>query len=360
MSSEINKTENILIVDDDATALAFLSNVVKRANFNVRTVNRVEKAIQAVNEKLPDLIILDVTMPGISGFEYCAMLKKDPGTADIPVLFISGIDSRNERIKGFELGAVDFISKPFDIEEVTFRINTQIEFRRMRKELEDSNRKYHELMTGQIDEFLIEYKRMINAISILTEDVIGEDEREHFKVIGDNAHKLSLALQLLPEYENQITNEFITIISNVASLHDIGKLYVPSDIVNRAGELSPQEEEILKTHTVLGAEKLERVKNIYKNNSYLEMAQEIAMYHHENWDGSGYPKGISGTGIPLSARIIRIINNFGYRVIHQKKQFGKIDREAVFEDMRLDSGKKFDPDILNIFLKIKRQIKTPV
>lgn len=355
-----NKTENILIVDDDATALAFLSNVIKRANYIARTVDRVEKAIQAVDEKLPDLIILDITMPGISGFEYCTMLKKNPKTADIPIVFISAVDSRSERIKGFELGAVDFISKPFDIEEVTFRINTQIQFRRMRKELEDSNRKYHELMAGQIDEFLVEYKHMINAISILTEDVISEEEREHFKVIGNNAHKLALALQLLPEYENQITNEFITIISTVASLHDIGKLYISSQIVNKAGDLSPEEEEILKTHTVLGAEKLERIKNIYKNNSYLEMAQEIALNHHENWDGSGYPNGISGTEIPLSARIIRVVNNFGYRIIKQKKMYGEIDREAIFEDMRLDGGKKFDPDILKIFLKIKRQIKTPV
>lgn len=354
-SERRNQTANILIVDDVIANLVLLTEMIKKTGYIARPVTSVKQAMQAIEAFIPHLILLDISMPEIDGFEYCEMLKKDPKTRDIPIIFISALNSPEDKIRGFKLGAVDFIAKPFEEEEVKLRVNTHLKIYQMQQELEMYNRKLHKLVNEQINKISQEQRNIIYAMAKLSEakdDATGN----HLENIGQNCRLIAMSLQFSPKFERVITNDFIETIEFAAPLHDIGKITIPDRVLLKPGKLTPEEMEIMRTHSEVGAKTLMEIYSHNEQNSFIKMAIDIAYYHHERWDGTGYPKGLKGSEIPLSARIMAVADVYD-TLVNERCYKSAYSHEKSMEIMNEESGKSFDPDIIEVFNKIQRQLK---
>ncbi len=350
-----NQKENVLIVDDVTANLVILTDIIKKAGYVARPVTSVKQAMEAVDALLPDLILLDVTMPEIDGFEYCGMLKKNVKTRDIPVIFISAITTQESKEKGFNMGAVDFILKPFEAQEVYLRVNTHLKLYRMQRELENYNRQLQKTIAAQIRKMNEEQRLIMYAMAKLAESRDNADS-SHLENVGKNARMLALSLQFSPKFTKLISNEFADTIEQASPLHDIGKVLIPDRILLKPGKLTPEEMEVMKSHSKIGAETLESIYSMSEKNPALEMAIDIARYHHEKWDGTGYPEGLKGTEIPLAARITAIVDVYDILVSVRCYKSAYTHEEAM-KIINDDAGKSFDPDIVEVFNKVQKQLK---
>lgn len=346
---------NILIVDDIKANLVVLSEMICNLGYIARPVISVKHAIEAIETLAPYLILLDVSMPEMGGFEFCELLKKNVNTRDIPIIFISALSQSKDRIRGFQLGAVDYISKPFELEEVSLRINTHLRIYKLQREMELYNKKLFKIINDQTRKINQEQVRILQAMICLA---IKRDKTrsEHIDRVGKNCSKLAMGMQLSPLYKGLITNCFVDSIEHASIVHDIGKVAIPDNILMKNGPLSPEEMEVFQTHTVLGANALKEVFSYNEHSEFYKMAIDIVLYHHEHWDGSGYPEGLRGTNIPLSARIVAVVDAYDEVLISQ----GKVSDGALRNAMNYindGSGTKFDPDIVGIFNKIFNQLK---
>ena len=346
---------NILIVDDVTSNLAILAQMIKSLGYIARPVTSVKQALMAIEVSMPQLILLDISMPDINGFEFCEMLKKDASTKEIPIIFISALNSAEDKIKGFQLGAVDFISKPFEIEEVTMRINTHLKIYRMHQELEVYNKHLHKVVNDQMVKMKAQQKSIIYALTNLSE-AREDPSGRHLEHIRCNSKTLALAMQLSPKFEKEINSAFIDNIEMASMLHDLGKIAIHDSILLKEGELTEEEMAEVRKHTTIGARTLEEIMNGSEDEGFFKMATEIAHSHHEHWDGSGYPEGLSGTEIPLAARIVTVIDIYD-ALISEKCYKKAYSHEYSVGLMKEEAGKVFDPDILDIFLKIQNRIK---
>lgn len=357
MSNSVSMSElpNILIVDDVPTNLMILSDMVRELGYMPRPVISVMQAQDAINKKMPNLILLDISMPDITGFEYCTMLKKDVKTKDIPVIFISALDSLEDKVKGFQLGAVDYIAKPFEKEEMSVRLATHLKIYRMQQELESYNKRLYKMVNDQLRLAVEEQKNILRALAYVAE-AKGDESGSHLPMIGTNCRLLALSLQLSPKFEKQITSSFIDEIELASQLHDIGFVAIHDSIQFKEEELTPKEWDVLKTHTELGATQLEEIYQRGAKSDFMKMAIDIARYHHENWDGSGYPYGLAGERIPLAARIVKVIDC--YDVLNRDRCYRKAyTLEESLAIMRKENGQQFDPSIMQVFEKVQKQLK---
>lgn len=348
-------TANILIVDDAASNLVILTEIIKKAGYLPRPVTNAKQAMHAMKVSLPQLILLDVAMPGMDGFEFCEVLKREEWTKDIPVIFISGLDSPEERQQGFEMGAVDFITKPFVSAEVISRIHTHLRLFKMQKELEGEKKQFHKRVKERVKQIKEEQLRMIYALAQLSEsrdDAIGE----HLEHVGMGCKLLAQSLQAYPMFQEEITQEFIEDIELAAPLHDIGKIKIPDRILLKPGKLTYEEMEIMKTHTELGAKSLMDIYSSAGQSELINMAIDIVYYHHEKWDGSGYPLRLKGKDIPLSARIMAVIDVYDTLTSERcyKEAFSHEDSVEIINE---NAGTSFDPDIVKVFNKIQNQLR---
>lgn len=306
-------------------------------------------------KKLPNLILLDISMPDITGFEYCTMLKSDVKTRDIPVIFISALDAMEDRIKGFRLGAVDYISKPFEKEEVNVRLATHLKIYQMQQELENYNRRLYKMVNDQMRMVAEEQKNILRALANLVE-AKGDEPGSHIQMLGTNSRLLSMSLQFSPKFDKQITTSFVDEIELAAQLHDIGFIAISDTVRFKEGDLTKEEWEELKDHAEIGAKHLEEIYKQGSKNDFMKMAIDIARYHHENWDGSGYPYGLSGEEIPLAARIVKVVDC--YDVLNRNRCYRPAySMEESLEIMRQETGQQFDPSIMEIFEKVQKQLK---
>lgn len=346
---------NILIVDDVPANLMILSDMIKDLGYIPHPVTSVKKAQEAVEKKLPNLILLDISMPDITGFEYCTMLKNDVKTRDIPVIFISALDAMEDRVKGFQLGAVDYISKPFEKEEVKVRLATHLKIYQMQQELENYNHRLYKMVNDQMRMVAEEQKNILRALANLVE-ARGDEPGSHLQMLGTNSRLLAMSLQFSPKFDKQITASFIDEIELAAQLHDIGFIAISDNVRFKEEELTEEEWESLKTHAEIGAKHLEEIYEQGSKNDFMKMAIDIARYHHENWDGSGYPNGLSGEEIPLAARIVKIVDC--YDVLNRNRCYRPaFSMEESLEIMRQETGQQFDPSIMEIFEKVQKQLK---
>ena len=355
MALQEKKTENVLIVDDVVANLVVLTDIVKKSGYIARPVTSVKLAMDAIEAKQPDLILLDITMPDIDGFEYCAMLKKNIKTRDIPVIFISAMTTSETKEKGFLIGGVDFIEKPFEEREVSLRIGTHLKLYRMQRELEEYNRQLQKTINAQIRKMNEQQHLVIFALAKMAEgrDMTSENHTEN---VGKNARMLAMSLQFSPKFAREITNEFVDMIEMVAPLHDLGKITIPDRILLKAGKLTPAEMEIMKTHSSLGADSLREIYEKSPENPMLKMAIDITQNHHERWDGSGYPNGLAGTAIPLAARITAVVDVYD-TLCSERCYKEAYSHERAIEIINEEAGKSFDPDIIEVFNKVQRQLK---
>lgn len=346
---------NILIVDDVNANLVILTEMIRNAGYIARPVTSAHQAVSAIEALTPHLILLDISMPDMNGLEFCTELKKNAATREIPIIFISALNSTEDKIKGFQLGAVDYIAKPFEVEEVSVRINTHLKIYKMQQELEDYNKKLYKIINDQARKIYEEQKNIIHALTKLLAKrrITAEAHRER---VAKNCRLLAMSLQLTPQYKDQITSSFIDTIELAAPLHDIGKAAISDSILLKPTELTREEREIMETHCTIGADTLKEIYSHNEHNEFIRMAIDIAWFHHENWDGTGYPKGLKGEDIPLSARIVSIVES--YDMLISERSYGKIySYEEGLKIINDEMGIKFDPNIVMIFNKIQQQIR---
>lgn len=332
-----------------------MSGIIRNEGYIARPVTSVRQAVNAIEIMPPSLILMDISMPDIDGYVFCSMLKKNAITRDIPVIFISALNSVEDRVKGFRAGAVDYISKPFDIEEVTFRINIHLKMYKSKHELEINNKKLYTIINNQIKKIYEEQKNVMNAIAMIAahKDVYIAPHLDH---VGKNSRLLAMSLQLSSKYSSMITAGFMEVIELAAPLHDIGKMIINKSSLQSKEDIIFDKNEYIKSHVLTGATLLKDIYSTNEQNEFIKLSIEIAKYHHENWDGTGYLEGLSGTDIPLSARIVSIVNQ--YDLLVNDMNYGKAHSPG--ECVRIineGSGTLFDPDIVEVFNKIHNQLK---
>ncbi|HEX2946143.1 MAG TPA: HD domain-containing phosphohydrolase [Clostridia bacterium] len=342
-----SKSFNILIVDDTAANLQILSSILRAQGYKVRPVPSGKLALKAVETQKPDLILLDIMMPDINGFEVCRKLKNNPEYCEIPVIFISALTQADEKVEAFNAGGVDYVTKPFNLEEVQARVSTHLKLSRLQLQLEEQNKNLQSLVMEQVKELWDSQMAMIFALARLAESRDIETGK-HLERVQSFCKRLSLQLLQDGLYLSEINDEFLTNIYHASPLHDIGKVSIPDSIMLKPARLTPVEFEVMKTHSELGAKTLEDVLSLYPGNPFVKMGIDIARYHHEKWDGTGYPNGLKGTGIPLAARIMAIVDV--YDALRSKRCYKQsISHEESCRIINAGKDTHFEPSIVDAF-----------
>lgn len=345
----------VMIIDDVRVNLRLLGSIIESMGYETVSYQSAVAAIEALKTEAPSLILLDALMPDMDGFEFCQEIKKNVKTRDIPVIFISASMDAEDKKKGFEAGAVDYITKPFERSEVVARAGLQIKMYEMQQQLVQNTARLNRLVMEQNHKIEEEKKMLLYVLAKVAE---GRDSLtvNHISNVEYNSRILAQSLQFSPKFEKIIFNSFIDTIGVASTLHDIGKISVPDSVLLKPDKLSDEEMEVIKAHSSKGAEFLRNIVLETSENEFLKMAIEIAEYHHEKWDGSGYPHGLKGEEIPLSARIVHIIDV--YDTIRGERCYkDAFSDEECCRIMSEGAGTDFDPDIIEVFNKIRGQLK---
>ncbi|MFP6583970.1 MAG: response regulator, partial [Candidatus Hydrogenedentota bacterium] len=309
---KVRNGTNIMIVDDTPANLRLLDGMLGDEGYSVRPFPSGRFALKAALHDPPDLILLDINMPEMNGFEVCRELKSDPKTKDIPVIYISALDDVKDKIEAFETGGVDYITKPFQFDEVQARVETHLQLRYLQMELERHNNQLEILVDEKVKEVLNAKEEISQAqlATIVAMSKIAEsrddDTGKHIERVQAFCRIISERMSTKPKCQEIINEEYIGNLVQASPLHDIGKVGIPDSILCKPGKLTDEEFDIMRTHTTLGSETLEAVRSEYPNNSFINMGIDIARSHHEKWNGKGYPDGLAGDDIPLCARIMAI------------------------------------------------------
>jgi putative two-component system response regulator len=345
------KQGDILIVDDTPDNLRVLWELLRSEGYGVRAVPDGAMALESAATKPPDLILLDIMMPRMDGFEVCRRLKADENLRAIPVIFLSALNDVDAKLKAFSMGGVDYIGKPFQFAEVRARVDTHLRLRRLQVELETHNLHLTELVKAQVREISDSQMATIFALAKLAESRDGETGR-HIERVQLYCRLLAGTLAEQPAYRGRIEESFIENIFLASPLHDIGKVAIRDHILLKQGELTVDEFEEMKQHTTLGAQTLEAVRQRYPSNEFLRLGIEIALGHHERWDGTGYPMGLRGAAIPLSARIMAVADS--YDAARSRRCYKPaLTHAECCGALAKRSGSYLDPDLCRAFEEVQ-------
>lgn len=346
---------DILIVDDLDVNVAILQEIIKTMGYHPIAAGSAREALETIKARRPQLILLDISMPDMNGYELCEVLKRSKRTRDVPIIFISAMDSRDDRVRGFKAGAVDFIPKPFEPMEVRMRVENHLKIYKMQMEMEAYNYRLNHLVNEQMERIENEQKNILLALAKVTE---GRDNAtgNHLENISYNSRVLAQSLSFSPVFEKEISAEFIEKIGVASMLHDIGKIQIPDEILLKPSQLDHNERKIIKQHSEIGAHILEEIYASTENNDFLPLAINIARYHHERWNGTGYPEGLKGREIPIGARIVSLIDIYDtltgercYKTAYSTEESLTIIKEC--------KEIYFDPDIVDVFMHIYKQLR---
>ncbi|MBV8660211.1 MAG: two-component system response regulator [Burkholderiales bacterium] len=346
--------QTILIVDDTPENISVLSALLKD-RYRTKVATSGFKALEiAAGTPAPDLILLDIMMPGIDGYETCRRLKQDMATAEIPVIFLTARSQIEDEELGLKVGAVDYITKPISPPIVIARVKTHLALKSAQQFLRNQNQHLEHLVFERTHQLARMQDATILAMASLAETRDNETGN-HIRRTQNYVAALARALQDHPRFKRVLTRENIELLYKSAPLHDIGKVGVPDRILLKPGKLDDEEWEIMKLHTVYGRDAILQVeKHLGGSNSFLTFAREIAHYHQEKWDGSGYPEGLAGDQIPVSARLMAVADVYDALISKRVYKPAFPHHEAV-ELMRKGRGQHFDPDVLDAFLSIEDQ-----
>lgn len=296
----------VLVVDDTPENLQLMNGLL-RGQYKVRLATHGGIALElAHQDPQPDLILLDIMMPGLDGYEVCKRLKADSGTRSIPVIFLTALSQEMDEQRGFRDGCVDYITKPFCPDIVLARVATHVALKRASDLLVDHNRSLRKEVERQTREV-----QKVQDVTILIMASLAETRdnetgmhlrrtQNYMKILAEHLHQNS-------PYASQLDEEVIELLYKSTPLHDIGKVGIPDHILLKPGKLTPEEFRVMQKHSELGAHIISEAEKLLDTpSSFLRYAREIAYYHHENWDGSGYPIGLKGEAIPLSARLMSV------------------------------------------------------
>ena len=345
----------ILVVDDEKF---YLDVVVELLNGDFKVVVAMDgdQALRrAEADPLPDLILLDVMMPDMSGYEVCKQLKANPITKDIPVIFLTVKSEVTDEVQGFELGAVDYILKPVSPPIIKARVATHLALNRARRQLADHNH----LLEEKVEERTAELSRTKNVaiycMASLAETRYAETGK-HILRTQNYVRILANGLKDHPRFSDYLSDEIIQMLYKTSPLHDIGKVGVPDHILLKPGKLTPDEWVEMKKHAFYGHEALRRAEEELGSTDFVQMAREIAYTHHEKWDGSGYPRGLKGIEIPVSGRLMAVADVYDALISHRVYKSPCPHEEAV-ESIVQASGSHFDPDVVDQFISLQKEFQ---
>ena len=343
----------ILVVDDAPDSIEPIVNCLHKADFRTRIATRGERALQlAASTPVPDLILLDVTMPDMDGYEVCSRLMNNPATASIPVIFLSIRNEELDEQRGFDAGAVDYITKPISPPLVLTRIRNHLTLKAASDFLRDRNAYLEQEVGRRTRELALLQDATIVAMASLAETRDNETTH-HIRRTQLYLRTLARHLQHHPRFAAELSDHNIDLMYKSAPLHDIGKVGVPDRILLKPGELTPAEFEIMKRHTTLGRDAISKAETLFGvSSSFLRFAKEIAYSHQEKWDGSGYPQGLAGERIPLAARLMAVADSYDGLISQRvyKKAHSHAEAVAILAAHR---GTHFDPDIIDAFLEVQ-------
>lgn len=352
-----NKTKavpRILIVDDVEANRFVLRDIISDMGYQPVLTENGAQALRMVEHIKPQLIILDIAMPEMDGYEVCQKIKSDPATREIPIIFISAFDDPADIVKGFSLGGEDYVTKPFIPEVVKARVGMHLKLYEVSRDMTEMNRQLQQAISEQLRQMEMERRSVLYALIRVARENACYDE-EHMERVSYNCRKLTEAMQLSAVFGHLISDNYIDMIELAAPLCDLGNLAIPTNILQKQGTLTSEEQAVMRTHTVIGARVLRDVGAIGNDNGFIRMAVEIANYHHENWDGTGYPEGKKGESIPLSAQIVSVVS--AYCALTEERTYrGNYDPAEALEIMEKDGENKFNPEIFWILKKIVRQL----
>jgi putative two-component system response regulator len=343
-----NLQSTVLIVDDASESLTVLSNLLL-PHYRVLVATSGEVGLRlATSSPKPDLILLDVMMPGQDGYAVLASLRNNPATADIAVIFLTALAEPQDVERGLRLGAADYITKPFIPLVVLARVRTQLEAKQARDWMKNQNTLLEAEIARRMAENDLTQRVSIRALAHLAETRDLETGK-HILRTQAYVQQLALGLQLHPRFANALTPHGIEMLSRSAPLHDIGKVGIPDHILLKQGRLTPAEVAIMRTHAKLGSDAIELAeRDIDRPLPFLSVAKEIAHWHHEKWDGSGYPDGLAGDTIPVAARIMALADVFDALISTRTYKPG-LPYAQAHDIIMAGRGLHFDPDITDAF-----------
>lgn len=353
---DFTKKATILVVDDTSDNLALMSNLLK-TDYKVKVANSGERALKiAASENVPDLILLDVMMPGMDGYEVCQLLKSNPATRHIPVIFLTGKTAVEDEKRGLEMGAVDYLTKPISPPIVLARVKIHLDLKAHSDFLRDKNDFLEMEVSRRTEEVMAIQDVTILAMASLAE-TRDTDTGNHIRRTQFYVKALAENLRTHPRFAATLTEHYIQMLFKSAPLHDIGKVGIPDRILLKPGRFEPEEFEIMKTHTTLGRDAIEHAeKQLGMKVKFLSMAKEIAYSHQEKWDGSGYPQGLAGEAIPLSARLMALADVYDAMISNRVYKAGMPHEKAVGIIIE-GRGTHFDPDVVDAFIGLQNQFQ---
>ena len=337
----------ILIVMENVEELGYILDNLKDS-FQIATLNKAKGVLEYVKKHSPNLILIDSILPDKSGIELCRELKDDQYNMSAPLIMVSTDRSKESEAKALECGVIDYIQKPLNFRILKSRMDNAIN--------SNLNQKYlKELIQIRTHELEKIQNNMIHTISIISEY---RDPETAAHILRTKNYVLAISQKLRenPKYSTMLTPNMIKTIYEVAPLHDIGKIIIPDSVLLKPGTFSEEEYTVMKKHTNYGAYIIELIEKGTEENFYLEIAHNLVHYHHEKWDGTGYPEGLKGSRIPLSARIMAVADTFD-ALINKRSYREAFSFDEALKKLDEEKGRALDPDVVDAFLSVEEIIR---
>jgi len=342
----------ILVVDDTPTNIDVAKNILSEQYFVQAAING-EMALKIIEKNRPDLILLDIIMPGIDGYHVCQQLKTNPKTHDIPIIFLTVKADVEDEMKGLGLGAVDYITKPISPPILKERVKTHLTLKKAQDYLKFQNEILEEKVLKRTEQMEELQDVAMVAMGALAESRDSETGN-HIRRTQRYMKLLAMHLKNHPRFSDYLTPEIITTLYKSSPLHDIGKVGVPDNILLKPGKLTDEEFVEMKRHTLYGRDAIAAAEQpISKADNFLICAKEISYSHHEKWDGSGYPEGLKNNEIPISARLMAVADVYD-ALISKRIYKSSMPHEKAAAIIEEGKGTHFDPDIVDAFLEISQ------
>ena len=351
----MNERKQCIFLVDDNIANLNLGKSALQDNYTVITIPSGEKLFMALKNHKPDLILLDVEMPGMDGYETIKGLKLDPDTANIPVVFLTSKSKTEDELQGFSLGAVDYITKPFSPPILLKRIELHLLLKAQKDTISDYNKNLIELVNVRTDAITA----LQNAVIMWAAEVLEFRDSEtgrHVERVQKYLEVMIREMTTMELFSAEVSTWDLEAFVKSALLHDVGKIKIKDDLLLKPSRLTDEEIVKMKLHSLYGKTLLEKLENKVPSQTFLEYAIVLAHWHHERWDGAGYPDGLKGTQIPLQARMMALVDVYDALISERpyKKAFSHEEAMKIIAEGR---GAHFDPDLTDLYIRVSDKIK---
>jgi putative two-component system response regulator len=348
----MNSTKKIIAVDDNLTNLTVLKNILKPV-YETYPVSSAAKMFDLMEKVRPDLILLDIEMPEINGYDAIRLLKNNAAYKDIPVIFVSALSGEKEELEGLELGAVDYMYKPFVASILLRHIQTHISLAEHKRQLQELNEDIQKKLVAKIREVFHLQSSILNIVAGMVENRDGATGSHIFRI----QRYLDCLIEAMIEqsvYPDEVCKWDMDFFVSSSQLHDVGKIAITDAILNKPSPLTDAEYEIMKSHVLLGADAINRMQANVGASDFLNYALTFALTHHERWDGAGYPYGLKGDAIPVIGRLMAVVDVYD-ALVSARPYKQPLSPEEAANIIRKGNGTQFDPQIIEVFDTVAEQ-----